>query len=101
MFEFHMLVVTVVMLNILELIMEIVPNYPTWAWFIGRERGLWMTRVASSYVAPSFPFAKVGLYVGVPAVNSCREDRERNLFSMSMGLMGWTAGTYCGVPSGS
>ncbi len=29
MFEFHMLVVTVVMLNILELIMEIVPNYPT------------------------------------------------------------------------
>ena len=29
MFEFHMLVVTVVMLNILELIMKIVPNYPT------------------------------------------------------------------------
>ena len=29
MFEFHMLVVTIVMLNILELIMEIVPNYPT------------------------------------------------------------------------
>ena len=29
MFEFHMLVVTVVMLSILELIMEIVPNYPT------------------------------------------------------------------------
>ena len=29
MFEFHMLVVTVVMLNILELIMEIVPNFPT------------------------------------------------------------------------
>ena len=29
MFEFHMLVVTVVILNILELIMEIVPNYPT------------------------------------------------------------------------
>ncbi len=28
MFEFHMLVVAVVMLNILELIMEIVPNYP-------------------------------------------------------------------------
>ena len=29
MFEFHMLVVTFVMLYILELIMEIVPNYPT------------------------------------------------------------------------
>jgi len=29
MFEFHMLVVDIVMLNILELIMEIVPNYPT------------------------------------------------------------------------
>ena len=29
MFEFHMLVVTVVMLNILELIMKIVPDYPT------------------------------------------------------------------------
>jgi hypothetical protein len=29
MFEFHMLVVTVVVLNILELITEIVPNYPT------------------------------------------------------------------------
>ncbi|KAM0927751.1 hypothetical protein ACQ4PT_002662 [Festuca glaucescens] len=31
MFEFNMLVVDVVMLNILELIMEIVPNYPTGA----------------------------------------------------------------------
>ena len=29
MFEFHMLVVAVVMFNILELIMEIMPNYPT------------------------------------------------------------------------
>jgi hypothetical protein len=29
MFEFHMLVVVVVILNILELIMEIVPNYTT------------------------------------------------------------------------
>ena len=29
MFEFHMLVVVVIMFYILELIMEIVPNYPT------------------------------------------------------------------------
>ena len=29
MFEFHMLVVAVTMFYILELIMEIVPNYPT------------------------------------------------------------------------
>jgi hypothetical protein len=29
MYEFHMLVLTVVMLNILELIMKILPNYPT------------------------------------------------------------------------
>jgi hypothetical protein len=29
MFDFHMLVVDVVMVNILELIMKIVPNYPT------------------------------------------------------------------------
>jgi hypothetical protein len=29
MFEFHMLVVIVVMFNILELIMKNVPNYPT------------------------------------------------------------------------
>jgi hypothetical protein len=31
-FEFHMLVVDVVMLNILKLIMEILPNYPTASW---------------------------------------------------------------------
>jgi hypothetical protein len=29
MFEFHMLVVAAIMFYILELIMEIVPNYPT------------------------------------------------------------------------
>jgi hypothetical protein len=29
MFELHVVVAAVVMLNILELIMEIVPNYPT------------------------------------------------------------------------
>ena len=29
MLEFHMIVVAVVMLNILELTMEIMPNYPT------------------------------------------------------------------------
>jgi hypothetical protein len=29
MFKFHMLVVTIVMLNILKLIMKIIPNYPT------------------------------------------------------------------------
>jgi hypothetical protein len=29
MFELHMVVAAVVMLNILELIVEIVPNYPT------------------------------------------------------------------------
>jgi hypothetical protein len=29
MFELHVVVVVIVMLNILELIMEIVPNYPT------------------------------------------------------------------------
>ena len=29
MFEFHMLVVVVIMFYFLELIMEIVPNYPT------------------------------------------------------------------------
>jgi hypothetical protein len=29
MFELHVLVAVIVMLNILELIMEIVPNYPT------------------------------------------------------------------------
>jgi hypothetical protein len=29
MFEFHMLVATIVMLNILELIVKIMPNYPT------------------------------------------------------------------------
>jgi hypothetical protein len=34
MFEFHMLVVAAIMFYILELIMEIVPNYPTFSVFI-------------------------------------------------------------------
>jgi hypothetical protein len=31
-FELHVVVVDIVMFNIMELIMEIVPNYPTVAW---------------------------------------------------------------------
>ena len=40
MFEFHMLIVTVVMLNILELIMKIVPNYPTVFEFFSKPSSL-------------------------------------------------------------
>jgi hypothetical protein len=34
MFEFHMLVVAIIMFYILELIMQIVPNYPTTTSFL-------------------------------------------------------------------
>jgi hypothetical protein len=34
MFELHVLVAAVVMLNILELIMEIMPNYPTLSYLL-------------------------------------------------------------------
>jgi hypothetical protein len=37
MFELHVVVAGIVMFNILELIMEIVPNYPTGRWDEGYE----------------------------------------------------------------
>jgi hypothetical protein len=41
MFELHVVVVGIVMFNILELIMEIVPNYPT-AWWLGWADVSWL-----------------------------------------------------------
>jgi hypothetical protein len=47
MFELHVVVAAVVMLNILELIMKIVPNYPTIDSMIFFLRTLYCTRASA------------------------------------------------------